>query len=529
MGSLLASLGRENIEQLDQFILPFIDKHVLVSHSASLLARSVWRRVCLCGRDLTVYRVDGRSVKFNVRLLGFSRCTTRTSQHGLRLSCVGFPGWKARCGTLDLSLTRAQQEQWLEVLEGVFDTVLTSQAYISSTEIVMGGPIGMGSTGPVHLAKWQGTMVALKQLLPVAESQEASILSHISHPCLLEFYGITALPIQGQLVSYMVAEFCAGGTLKDYLHEVGMDGAVLGPRAADISEHVFIRMARELACGLAYLHDMNVIHRDLKPDNILLDGDLHVKIADLSASCRFVAHETHMRTNVGSIVWAAPETLVDDKYATYDRSCDIYSLGIILWEMWTREEPFHDIKKSWTLRKMIVEKKARPPIDPSWPQPLSTLIKWCWSDIPAARPLAVQVHLCLHDHRLLLRNPDDHMSKDLCRNMRRESIRLKMRHTSDTRTQAAASSQADSPAPPSLSPSQPIPRSHQQQRREGKVVRVGSPPAVSHPETGLWTAMRRASSDEGDEVEVWSDVADADESGMVFVQGPSQWEEESWV
>jgi serine/threonine protein kinase len=209
-----------------------------------------------------------------------------------------------------------------------------------------------------------------------------------------------------------------------------------------------------------------------------------------------------MRTNVGSIVWAAPETLVDERYNAYDFSCDIYSLGIILWEMWAREEPFKEITSSWGLRRMIVEKKLRPPLHPEWPQPLTTLMKWCWSEIPAARPLAVQVHLCLHDNRLLLCDTQDETSQTLCRNMRLESVRLRERCRRATRQhhqhQSAQHQPHLQPEPgiqlpeaPSLSLSLRKPGSRgagEEQLSTARVIRVGSPPASRHPVTGGWAA-----------------------------------------
>lgn len=158
------------------------------------------------------------------------------------------------------------------------------------------------------------------------------------------------MPQAGHTTYAIVTELCQGGNLKQRLHEVDDDGRVLGPGKQPFSHVDAVRVARTIIGGLQYLHAQLICHRDLKPENILFHGDGSLKIIDFGLS-REVA-ERGMTANVGSLLWAAPETMdltrAPSKYST---SIDVFAFGIILWQMWTRLEPYSHVLHIWDIRE----------------------------------------------------------------------------------------------------------------------------------------------------------------------------------
>jgi sterile alpha motif and leucine zipper-containing kinase AZK len=121
----------------------------------------------------------------------------------------------------------------------------------------------------------------------------------------------------------MVTEYLSGGNLYEVLHE----------KKTRINPVMLVQMAWQTALGLNYLHLSNpqILHRDLKPMNLLLDSNANVKICDFGLSCvkekRAVVTES-----VGSPFWMAPEVLMGKPY---NEKADVYSFGVLLYEFLT--------------------------------------------------------------------------------------------------------------------------------------------------------------------------------------------------
>lgn len=147
--------------------------------------------------------------------------------------------------------------------------------------------------------------------------------------------------------------------------------------------------------GVAYLHNMDpiMIHRDLKPPNLLLKmGGTLLKICDFGT----VADKaTWMTNNRGSAAWMAPEVFESSKYS---EKCDVFSFGIILWEVLAREQPFKDIELTFSIL-WNVHKGNRPPLIEGCPRPIEDLMTSCWAKNPIERPgmdyvVEVMTQLC---------------------------------------------------------------------------------------------------------------------------------------
>uniref|UniRef100_A0A7N6BB23 Mitogen-activated protein kinase kinase kinase 7 n=1 Tax=Anabas testudineus TaxID=64144 RepID=A0A7N6BB23_ANATE len=191
--------------------------------------------------------------------------------------------------------------------------------------------VGRGAFGVVCKAKWKGKDVAIKTIESESERKafivELRQLSRVNHPNIVKLYGSCNNPV------CLVMEYAEGGSLYNVLH-----GAE--PLPYYTASHA---MSWCLQCsqGVAYLHGMKpkaLIHRDLKPPNLLLvAGGTVLKICDFGTACDI---QTHMTNNKGSAAWMAPEVF---EGSNYSEKCDVFSWGIILWEVITRRKPFDEI------------------------------------------------------------------------------------------------------------------------------------------------------------------------------------------
>uniref|UniRef100_A0ACD5T7P2 Uncharacterized protein n=1 Tax=Avena sativa TaxID=4498 RepID=A0ACD5T7P2_AVESA len=191
--------------------------------------------------------------------------------------------------------------------------------------------LGDGGFGTVYKGQLRdGRVVAVKRLYNNGCRQveqfvnEAAILSRLRHPNLVTFYGCTSSRSRELLLVY---EYVPNGTVADHLH---------GHRAAEraLPWPLRLNIAVEAATALAYLHAIEppVVHRDVKTNNILLDADFHVKVADFGLS-RLLPPDgaTHVSTTPqGTPGYVDPE--YHRCYQLTDKS-DVYSFGVVLAEL----------------------------------------------------------------------------------------------------------------------------------------------------------------------------------------------------
>ncbi|GFR40294.1 hypothetical protein Agub_g475 [Astrephomene gubernaculifera] len=263
-----------------------------------------------------------------------------------------------------------------------------SEWELDPNKIVMGRRLAVGGFGEVFMAKYEGTLVAVKRLLATDSDttkrfvDEVHMLASLRHPNLLLFMGYTLTPEPS-----IVTEFMARGSLFRILRQAGNR-----PPDARFQRAVAVSVAR----GMAYLHSRRppILHLDLKSPNVLVDDRWRVKIADFGLSR--VRQRTYVSSGAtsGSPEWMAPEVLRCDQYA---EAADVYSYGVVLWELLTGQAPWADLNAMQVVGAVGFARRTLP--DPSeGDQLLLHLCKACRAHDPTQRPSFAQIVEAMDSH-----------------------------------------------------------------------------------------------------------------------------------
>ncbi|XP_012515631.1 PREDICTED: mitogen-activated protein kinase kinase kinase MLK4 isoform X2 [Propithecus coquereli] len=260
--------------------------------------------------------------------------------------------------------------------------------------------IGAGGFGQVYRATWQGQEVAVKaarrdpeqDAAAAAESvrREARLFAMLRHPNIIELRGVCLR--QPHLC--LVLEFARGGALNRALAAANAapDPRATGPRRARrIPPHVLVNWAVQIARGMLYLHEeafVPILHRDLKSSNILLLEKIEhddvcnktLKITDFGLAREW--HRTTKMSAAGTYAWMAPEVI---KSSLFSKGSDIWSYGVLLWELLTGEVPYRGIDGLAVAYGVAVNKLTLP-IPSTCPEPFAKLMKECWEQDPHIRP-----------------------------------------------------------------------------------------------------------------------------------------------
>lgn len=168
---------------------------------------------------------------------------------------------------------------------------------------------------------------------------ERNILSYIQHPYIVSLHYAFQTP--KHLV--LVMQYCPGGNLQQLIRR-------LGRKLQGLSLPLAQLYAAELLLALQHLHERNIVYRDLKPDNVVLDAAGHAMLTDFGLSKDGVRRHLGTRTHCGSVAYLAPEILLGQKYG---HTVDIYNLGVLLYNMLLGLPPFFHHEKE-TLQRNIV-------------------------------------------------------------------------------------------------------------------------------------------------------------------------------
>jgi serine/threonine protein kinase len=233
---------------------------------------------------------------------------------------------------------------------------------------------------------------------------EAFLLSRLSHPNIIQLHGVTAGNIAEAFTKkggYFLVLEALDNTLSSQLQVWRKDqvssmddffNRAQGRSAApSIEERLSIAMG--IAQGMEYLHSNNVLFRDLKPDNVGFDRDGRVKLFDFGLA-RETSYE-FLPGMAGSMLYLSPETMLE-KYNC--KASDVYSFGILTWELVSLLRPYPEFHKPDQLKKAVAVDGHRP--DPRVvTHPVKSMIEACWQFNHAARPTFTQVLRYLEELR----------------------------------------------------------------------------------------------------------------------------------
>jgi len=319
------------------------------------------------------------SVKVKAMITVFCTCTVNAKAI---VSCEGLNKKKDDEGVLAYAMPL------------VVETKLSPK--IDFDEIKFLEEIGSGSFGTVSRGEWRGQDVAVKivkgnHMKSEDFRNECNMLQELRCQYIVNFVGYSILPDKCALLT----EFMELGSLSKYIHD-------------DLSDEYRAKVALDMAKGMAFLHNCGLMHRDLKPQNILVASlvpsqQVVVKIADFGVSkempvaglskdgtlssqvsSRNLGTNKRLTGGVGTPIYMAPEVLDGQKYTT---SADVYSFAMVLLELYTAEEPYNTdkFKTPWQIAQFVTAGN-RLEIPAATPKEIMDLINKCWDRDPSARP-----------------------------------------------------------------------------------------------------------------------------------------------
>uniref|UniRef100_A0A7N6BC79 RAF proto-oncogene serine/threonine-protein kinase n=1 Tax=Anabas testudineus TaxID=64144 RepID=A0A7N6BC79_ANATE len=259
---------------------------------------------------------------------------------------------------------------------------------IEASEVYLHSRIGSGSFGTVYKGKWHGDVAVkiLKVTDPTPEQfqafrNEVAVLRKTRHVNILLFMGYMT---KDNLA--IVTQWCEGSSLYKHIHVLETNFKMIQ----------LIDIARQTAQGMDYLHAKNIIHRDMKSNNIFLHEGLTVKIGDFglaTVKARWSgSHQVEQPS--GSILWMAPEVIRMQDNNPYSFQSDVYSYGIVLFELMTGELPYSQIANRDQIIFMVGRGYLSPDLSKLYkncPKAMKRLVADCIKKSKDERPLFPQI------------------------------------------------------------------------------------------------------------------------------------------
>ncbi|XP_029653869.1 serine/threonine-protein kinase Nek5-like [Octopus sinensis] len=219
--------------------------------------------------------------------------------------------------------------------------------------------LGSGTFGNVFLVVnvWTKKQYALKEIGNVRNEKqlasamkEISVLKELNHPFIVQFYGY--FHKNGCLS--IVLEYCSFGDLSKVIQYF---------RFSSSSQWMIYNLISQVVLGLRYMHSRNIIHRDLKPQNILVSKNFSVKISDFGLARKLLTPFAY--TCAGTVLYMSPEVYSGKPY---DFTTDIWSFGVVLYEVITQRRPFSEVSQ--------MLKAAYDPLDKRIARDLRYIVFW---------------------------------------------------------------------------------------------------------------------------------------------------------
>ncbi|KAF5782438.1 putative dual-specificity kinase TKL-Pl-4 family [Helianthus annuus] len=315
----------------------------------------------------------------------------------LRADMIDFKSW-------DVQLDKHLSKVWSRDRDNKEVNTKKEEWEIDLAKLDIRNVIAHGTYGTVYRGVYDGQDVAVKVLdwgedglATVAETanlrtsfrQEVAVWHKLDHPNVTKFVGASMgtsdlkIPLNNASNSghnslpsracCVVVEYLPGGTLKKYL---------IRNSRKKLSFKVVVQLALDLSRGLSYLHSKKIVHRDVKTENMLLDSNRTLKIADFGVARVEAQNPRDMTGETGTLGYMAPEVL-DGK--PYNRKCDVYSFGICLWEIYCCDMPYADLSFA-EVSSAVVRQNLRPDIPKCCPSSFANILRKCWDANPDKRP-----------------------------------------------------------------------------------------------------------------------------------------------
>jgi hypothetical protein len=256
---------------------------------------------------------------------------------------------------------------------------------IDTTKLQFLEKVASGSFGDVFRGTYLGSEVAIKALRVSGDggdaaaartmlsefAQELGVLRRVRHKHVVQLIGASA----GPPACLIVTEFMRAGSLSAFLRRGG------APPASEMQ----LKMALDIAKGMQYLHACSIIHRDLKAANLLMSEHFECKVADfgLARVLDGAAAGGTLTAETGTYRWMAPEVIA---HSRYDAACDVYSYGVVLWEIASGGAQPYAGMNALTVALEVSQAGLRPGVPASAPPPLARAMAACWEAAPERRP-----------------------------------------------------------------------------------------------------------------------------------------------
>ncbi|CAL9117681.1 unnamed protein product [Musa textilis] len=256
---------------------------------------------------------------------------------------------------------------------------------IDLRKLNMGVAFAQGAFGKLYRGTYDGEDVAIKllerpendpervQLMEQQFGQEVMMLANLKHPNIVRFIGACRKP----MVWCIVTEYAKGGSVRQFL---------MKRHNRSVPLKLAVKQAMDIARGMEYVHGLGFIHRDLKSDNLLISADKSIKIADFGVA-RIEVKTEGMTPETGTYRWMAPEMI---QHRPYNQKVDVYSFGIVLWELITGMLPFQNMT-AVQAAFAVVNRGVRPIIPQDCLPALGEIMTRCWDANPDVRPSFTEI------------------------------------------------------------------------------------------------------------------------------------------
>lgn len=233
------------------------------------------------------------------------------------------------------------------------------------------------STGNIYAAKVinaKGKKMADDNMI----IREIEVLSEIQGPGILPFRGISPTNFDGEEYPTIFTKYMTNGSLGEMIRQEKLKKA-----PAEWNNTTKMINIYGICVTMSFLHKNNIIHKDLKPDNVLLDEKYHPYVCDFGMA-KFTNGKTNTKTaNGGTPIFMAPEIYMNNPY---DSKVDVYAFGMLLYQLISGKEPFGEFRRNTFMLWHKILSDARPEFTEAFTDSFKELIKKCWAGKPENRP-----------------------------------------------------------------------------------------------------------------------------------------------